>query len=289
MRFSLILCTIGRSAEVGRFVESLVVQSHQDWELVVVDQNADDRVRAVLANYDGRFAIAHLRAPAGLSRARNAGFASAAGDIIAFPDDDCWYSPSVLEQVARYLSRRPECDGVTGRTASALGQPTSGRWSRRAGRITRYNCWWRGVSCSLFLRRHVVEGVGPFDESLGVGAGTPWGSAEEIDYVLRALKAGFRLHYDPTIVVNHENPVGHYDAGAVRRAYHYGMGIGRVLRLHRFPIWFALYQCSRPLGGSVFSHLMGRSDRAGYYWAGFRGRVRGVWYRPSDRERSPTH
>ena len=36
----------------------------------------------------------------GLSRARNAGLRMIAGDIVSFPDDDCWYPPDLLQRVA---------------------------------------------------------------------------------------------------------------------------------------------------------------------------------------------
>ena len=45
------------------------------------------------------------------------------------------------------------------------------------------------ISFTIFLRRRVVERVGEFDETLGVGAGTPYGSCEESDYLIRAVKS----------------------------------------------------------------------------------------------------
>ena len=49
-------------------------------------------------------------------------------------------------------------------------------------------------SILLELVTPVVEAVGAFDETLGPGAGTPWGSGEDTDYHLRILKAGFDLY-----------------------------------------------------------------------------------------------
>src|SRR4029078_4597421 len=49
----------------------------------------------------------------------------------------------------------------------------------------------------------VVAGVGPFDERLGLGSGTPWSSGEELDYVLRAIRSGARVVYDPAVRVTH--------------------------------------------------------------------------------------
>ena len=51
MRFSLIVATLGRTAELRRLLESLAVQTHQDFEVIVVDQNTDDRVSQILAPF----------------------------------------------------------------------------------------------------------------------------------------------------------------------------------------------------------------------------------------------
>jgi glycosyltransferase involved in cell wall biosynthesis len=49
MRFSLIVATIGRTAELRSLFESPAVQTHRDFEVIVVDQNPDDRVVQTLA------------------------------------------------------------------------------------------------------------------------------------------------------------------------------------------------------------------------------------------------
>jgi hypothetical protein len=139
--------------------------------------------------------------------------------------------------------------------------------------------WWRVVSTTLFLRRTAIERVGPFDETLGAGADTPWGSSEELDYVLRALAAGCRLYYEPTLVVVHPQHPPAEAPEAPARAFRYGAGVGRVLRKHRVPRWWAAYLVVRPLGGVVLSAVHGRPAGVRYYWAGFRGRVAG-WRAP---------
>ena len=47
-RFSLIVCTVDRVAPLGRLLASLAAQSMTDFEIIVVDQNADERVAPIL-------------------------------------------------------------------------------------------------------------------------------------------------------------------------------------------------------------------------------------------------
>jgi len=93
MKVSLILATKNRVEEVDRFVRSLADQGYGDLELIVVDQNEDDRLAAILAQSNLRFPIVHLRSKAGLSHARNVGIRAATGDIILVQDADLEYSP----------------------------------------------------------------------------------------------------------------------------------------------------------------------------------------------------
>ncbi len=275
MRFSLVLATVGRVREIERFLNSLDAQTYREFELIVVDQNPDDRLAPALGEYQDRFPLTHLRSLPGLSRSRNIGLKKIAGDIVAFPDDDCWYPQYLLEQVTRFFAIHPEREALTGRSVDAEDKPSNGRWDTEAGPISLYNVWRRGISYTIFLSRKAVRQVGCFDECLGIGAGTPWESGEDTDYLLRALKAGFRVCYEPEIVVYHPQWIQDYDRKRLEKAYSYGMGMGRVLKKHRYPFWFVVYHWVRPLGGVVLSLLCGQWKKAKFHLGALRGRMRG--------------
>ena len=116
MKISLILATKDRVKEIERFMQSLTHQGNGGLELIVVDQNADDRLESILENSKLSFPIIHLRSEVGLSRARNVGMAFATGDTIAFPDDDCWYPAGLLARVVSELQSQLSVDGLTGRS-----------------------------------------------------------------------------------------------------------------------------------------------------------------------------
>ena len=91
MHFCFVLATVGRVQEVGAFLDSLTRQTFGDFSVVLVDQNADGRLDALMADYANRLSIKRVASAPGLSKARNVGLAHARGDVIGFPDDDCVY------------------------------------------------------------------------------------------------------------------------------------------------------------------------------------------------------
>jgi GT2 family glycosyltransferase len=242
MTFDLVVATVGRTTELKRFLESLEAQTHRDFRLLVVDQNEDDRVTALLPEGSVR-----LQSEPGLSRARNAALPHLTADAVAFPDDDCVYPPDLLERVAARLA---PLDGLTGR------EPW---WTTGAAVLTRDNLWNRAISFTIFLKREVVERVGPFDERLGL----PSSSGEEIDYLIRALDAGARIEYDPTIVVEHPRK----GADVAARD---GESIGYLLRKHRYGRKTVARMLLRPATG-----MLVHPRRAGSHAATLRGRWRG--------------
>ena len=273
----LIIATRVRVATLDRFLAALASQTYDDYEVILVDQNDDDRLVAVVARYDKEMRLIHLRTSPGLSHSRNVALAIEGGSVVGFPDDDCWYAPNVLEQVDALFRTQPHIDGLAGRCATPMGVSPGPRWSRRSGQITRRNVWYRGVSSTVFLRRWVIDAVGAFDESLGLGASTEWQSGEETDYLLRALKVSANFHYDPTLVVYHEASALE-GAAAVVRTLRAGRGTGRVLRKHGYQPAHALAVCTRPLAGAALDIAVGRMEEARIHWALSRGRISG-WTR----------
>jgi glycosyltransferase involved in cell wall biosynthesis len=274
MFYSLLLATVGRTRELHRFLQSLVDQTWRDFEVIVIDQNADDRIAEVLDQYSGKLLLQHVRSLRGHSKAFNAGLQRIRGEIIAFPDDDCWYGSDVLERVARFFRGNPQWNGLTGREVVEPGFSSGARWDSRPGRVTRRNIWRRAITFSIFLRRSAVD-CARFDESLGVGASTPWGAGEETDFLLRAIERGHAIHYDPSLGIWHQGRSGPYDPQIYAKARYYGMGIGRVLRKHRYPLQALAYHLMRPLGGAVLYMTAGAPERARYHWSIFSGRMGG--------------
>lgn len=276
MRFSLVTPTLGREKELERLLDSLLEQSFDDFEIILVDQNPDGRLDPLVSRYRDVLHLHHLRSPRrGASRARNTGLARCRGEIVAFPDDDCWYPRDLLERVDRFFTRHPEVDALCTRLVDGRGASCILDFDTEPGPIDRINVWRRSIESTMFLRRESTRRLW-FDESLGTGSGTPWGSGEGTDYLLQLMDRGASLYYDPEIVVMHDPPVPPFDERAMRRAYTYGCGMGRVLKKHKYPAGAKLRLLGVPLGQALRSAAGAKGGAARYHLRVFGGRARGL-------------
>ena len=123
------------------------------------------------------------------------------------------------------------------------------------------------ISYAIFLRRGLVERVGAFDERLGL----PNSSGEEIDYLVRAVDAGARIEYDPTLVVVHDREARDLRTVAARD----GKSIGFILRKHRYSQITVTRMLLRPAGGALLAVLRNDRSRAQFHVSTLRGRLLG--------------
>ena len=241
---SLVVATLGRVDPLARLLASLAIQAGPSFEILVVDQNAPGTLDALLAAYDDRLAIRHLRSAPGLSRARNVGIAAARAPLVAFPDDDCWYPAGTVGRVVALMAAAPGLAGISGRTADAEGRDSVSPFGKEACRITRRNYLECGNSNGLVFRREVFAAIGGFDERLGVGSGTPFGSGEEADVLLRAIAHDLDIRFLPDLVIHHDQ-VETDPAKTLVRSATYGAGFGALLAKHRFGAGYLAYRIGR--------------------------------------------
>jgi GT2 family glycosyltransferase len=269
--FDLVVATLGRVDEPGRLLDSLERQTSRCFRVLVVDQNPDERLDAVLSGRS--FELVRMRSEPGLARARNVALPALSADVVAFPDDDCAYAPALLERVAQRFGAEPRLDGLSLPMADRAGRRDPG-WGREATLLTTRNVWNLVASAGLFLRRPLLERVGRFDERLGAGGPGPWRSSEETDYVIRALELGARIAYDPTLTVEHELTV-RSGPTLVARGRSEGASVGYLLAKHHYPRRTLGRMLVRPVGGAVVSLARLDPDRARFHAATLAGRIRG--------------
>jgi GT2 family glycosyltransferase len=271
---SLVLATVGRTDQLNRLFDSFAAQSFTNFEVIVVDQNSDDRLRPHLERAKSLgIAIKHLKHfPANLAAARNAGIDAALGEWIGFPDDDCWYDPKVLERIVSRFTRTDKPTGVVVRWAEQAEQPLQAAnltWERSAA--------FRDVpvsSITLFCHRRLFKSIGGFDSRLGVGQ---WfGAGEETDFVLRALYSGAFFTYLPDAEVHHavsaDKP---QTTPQARLAIRYrARGTGALYAKHKLPLWVIARGLVAPV---VRPLLKGSLADLAYGCAVVRGRLDGLF------------
>lgn len=271
MRFSLILATVGRVEETREFLTSLG-DAALVREVIVVDQNPDDRLLPVLAQFPHIHFVRVRMPPGHLAAARNAGIAHAKGEVVAFPDDDCVYSPGLLAGVAERLAALPRPGVIAALVADSTGAPsTGGRAPTTSVAVTRENVFVAAREPGLFIPRELLERFGGFDERFGIG--TPFASGESADLALRFLAAGVAVAFDPALVVGH--PDTRRSAAGLARTFGNAAGFGACLRRHRYGLRTIARYLVRPAGGLVLCALRRDGFGVSYYALTIRGRLWG--------------
>jgi glycosyltransferase involved in cell wall biosynthesis len=248
-------------------LKSAAAQSPIDLEIIIVDQNDDDRVAKILYELSLPVAVQHIRLTRkSLSLARNVGLEYATGTFVAFPDDDCWYPSGLLSDLARWFESHPNYEILAVGAVDEYGLSSGNRWFQDACDIRPINALRTTFSNSLFLRRSALPKEIRFDENLS--------ASEETDYILRLLKVGLRGRFDRSLKIGH--PRRDMLSGTVskERARKYGQGMGQFVRHHSLTtLWLALLGYDLARAGAVLAR--GKFADAGFCLAHARGLFQG--------------
>ena len=186
-------------------LDSLIAQTHQQWECLIVDDGSTDETGDVARNYaarDNRFRYLHQKNQ-GVSAARNLGLQQATGDFIQLLDGDDLLAPQKLATQLDFLLAHPEVDIIYGdvryfmhgnpevlsRSFDMLDQPwiiaMHGRGLTLIDLFIERN---RMVINAPLLRATLLQRVGLFDPSLR--------SMEDWEFWVRCAAADAYFHYD---------------------------------------------------------------------------------------------
>lgn len=241
-KFSVVIATYNRSAELRRTLESLSRLTPPDgWELIVVDNNSSDDTSAVVLGYARETTVPVryvLETVQGRSAALNAGIEASCGDIIVTTDDDVRVEPDWLEQAGAALERL-QCGYIGGRVLPLWGATPPAWLSERGGPHwavialldygpTSVELTTRmPLGVNMAFRREVFDAVGGWDTRIGRKAGTLLGQ-EVREWCIRARAHGVRGFYVPEFRVRHVIPADRLSKRYFRRWF-YWRGISRAL------------------------------------------------------------
>ncbi|MGI8875724.1 MAG: glycosyltransferase family 2 protein [Egibacteraceae bacterium] len=172
---SVVMPTYNRMASLPRAVRSVLDQSYQDWELLVIDDGSSDGTdRFVSDQTDPRVRYLPQSGNAGVSRARNVALAEARGDWIAYLDSDNHWDEDFLSVLVHRSAEEGATIAYCGQwiwqTEGAVGDPDRPRKldGIRFGPFNRSLMENRNaVDLNAVLHtRRLVDEVGGFNEDL---------------------------------------------------------------------------------------------------------------------------
>jgi glycosyltransferase involved in cell wall biosynthesis len=226
LRISIIVATRNRPGLLARTLEHMQSQTYSSFEVIVVDDASSAETRAgyplLWERLDSRFILLPLGEPgapgAGPSLARNAGIAAATGSVLAFcDDDDFWTAEGHLAALARAFEAGDKVDMyIANQTAvSAAGQVEKTDWlpgltARVRGRaldagggfvVTREDLVHSGGFAQLNIlavRKETAVAIGGF--------WTRTSYEEDRDFFWRAVDRARAIVFNPALVAQHNVP-----------------------------------------------------------------------------------
>ncbi|WP_240824953.1 glycosyltransferase [Desulfovibrio sp. UIB00] len=273
--FSLLVATLNRGQPLQKFLDCLLEQTigTSSFEVLIADQNPSGFLQPLIDGYADRLSIRVVQVPnIGVSHARNVLVPLAHGQYIAFPDDDCFYEADTLLEAQKIFESHLHVHAIQG-SWSAPGRDR--KLICPSNRLcTSLSIFKRGETYVQFFRKESVNHIGLFDTMLGPGTGLPYGCGEDTDYLLRAIEKGLTVVYAPSVHVHHNE----VDVMAImtnkQKIISYATGRMYLLRKHKLPLWFQVFNIIYPLLRIPFEGIGSRK----YRFMMFKARLHGFFY-----------
>ena len=218
---SAIICTHNREQYLGAAIDSLLAQTIESYEIIVVDNASTDGtaeiVKSRLSNPDdSKVQVRYvLESTLGLSVARNAGAEAAKGQILAYLDDDAEASEGWLAALVAVFEKEEKV-AIAGGKVTLIWPPnahpptwlsddlSSGLGAYDLGDeliyIQQPALTPRGLNYAI--RKHFLQDVGGFDANLG-RVGKNLLSNEEQQMTRLALDRNWKVAYVPAALAAH--------------------------------------------------------------------------------------
>jgi len=166
--FSIVIANFNHGAFLGDAIQSVLDQSCQDFELIVVDGGSSDESVDVIRQYESRIAWWCSEKDRGQSHAFNKGFAKARGRYLSWLNADDLMLPGALEAVGLAVRENPGCEWLVGDTVFFDEQGrivrcvVGPKWVEVIARYAQPTVY----GPTSFYSRELLDGVNGFDETL---------------------------------------------------------------------------------------------------------------------------
>lgn len=209
MRVSVLIGTRNRTEPLLRCLNSVLKQDYPYFEVIVLDDGSDKVdvctvVKALAEKNEKRVMCVRNSQPLGVAGGRNRLMNLASGDIFCVIDDDAYFTDErSLFILAKVFTENTEVGIIATKVVDyRLGSmrllvPFPKRVLRkRPGLVENEQDVSYFVGTCHAIRREVIEKCGFYPEDFVYGE-------EELDFSYRAIEAGFRIRYVPSVVVHH--------------------------------------------------------------------------------------
>ena len=102
---SIVIPTYNQANYLGKALQSVLDQTHKNWEAIIIDNHSTDNTNKVILKYnDPRFKYIKIQNHGIIAKSRNAGILLAKGEWIAFLDSDDWWESNKLTACLDYVN-----------------------------------------------------------------------------------------------------------------------------------------------------------------------------------------
>jgi glycosyltransferase len=234
LKVSIVTVCLNSATTIRDTIESVFAQDYPNIEYLIVDGVSKDGTLDIVRSYGSRIERVLSEPDCGMYDSMNKGLKLATGDIVGFlHSDDMLASPAIISQVVRaFETTGAECvfgdiDMVDPRNIQRVVR----HWRsgpHRPGSLPR---GWYPPHVTLYVRRTVLEEVGPFDEHYRIAA--------DMDHMVRLFEVrGVRSTHLPEVLVRMR--AGGLSNKSLKNIWRANVETWQSLRRHGFRVgpWF---------------------------------------------------
>ena len=115
-KVSVVIPTKNRCEALKRCLDSLITQTHRNFEIIIVDGGSIDETKELINDYSSKLSITFTTQDGGLIPQENKGWRTANGNIVVRTDDDVIASPEWIQEIVNTFNLSDRVGGVTGPT-----------------------------------------------------------------------------------------------------------------------------------------------------------------------------
>lgn len=273
-KVSIIVPTYNRGNFIQEMIESVISQTYDNWELIIVDDGSTDNTAEIITPYISKKIHYYSLEHTGRSFARNFGISKSTGEFIAYLDSDDVFLPTKIEKQVKWLIEHSDDAMVY---TSALQINDFGEYfpalylAECSGDIYKKVAMFLPVTITLpsvLIRKEVQDKIGDFDEELDRFEDTDMWRRVSRDYKIHALMEPLlkvRTHQDNRLeslnpekvfidVQKYIHKVKKEDGkkygsfvtkGSSRLYYHYGVAFAQITtwKKWRNRLFLASFKC----------------------------------------------